>query len=125
MEYENFDLEKLKQESEEAKKEKAYMGVLGTVAQGFADVPSAYELIKGKSSGPKPNLKAGFDSLASNVEDPWEKQKKTYEMYKGARDAKKGREEDALLAGKKDPKISESVLYLRSSASAVIPYFSS
>lgn len=88
MDFEEFDEEELKKRAEDANNKKAIYGAIGTVAQGFADIPSAYELIKGKSIGGKPNLKAGFDALASNVEDPWEKQKKTYEMYKAAKENK-------------------------------------
>jgi hypothetical protein len=82
----DLDLEKLKEESERASSNKALLSTVGSALQGFADVPSAYELIKGKSIGAKPNLKAGFDNAAGMIQDPWEKQKKTYEMYKAAKE---------------------------------------
>ena len=109
MEYNQFDEEELNRRSEEAKNKKMLLGALGAAADNYTNVPTAYELLKGKSIGQKSSLKSTFDSLASNVEDPWEKQKKTYELYKGAREAKKGREEDTLLAGKKDPNSKQSM----------------
>lgn len=95
----DLDLEKLKQESEEAQNKKGLLGVLGNVAQGFSDVPSAYQLLKGgKSTGP--NIKGVLDSVAGSIGDPVEKQMKTYAMYKAAKEQKdmerKTAEESAL-----------------------------
>jgi hypothetical protein len=86
MAYKDLDLEQLQQDSQDAKDKKALFGALGNMADNYANVPTAYELLKGKSIGPKSSLKGTFDSLASGVEDPWEKQKKTFEMYKSAKD---------------------------------------
>jgi hypothetical protein len=88
----DFDLEKLKQEQEDAQNKKALYSTIGTIAQGFADVPSSYELLKGKSMGPKSNAKGVMDTLAAGVQDPLEKQMKTFQAYKSAKEAQQFKE---------------------------------
>ena len=72
--------------SDEANRNKKILTTAGSILQGFQNVPSAYELLSGNRVQ-KQDIAGGMNQLASNIQDPWERQKKTYEMYKGAQDA--------------------------------------
>jgi hypothetical protein len=98
----DFDLEKLKQEADEASEKKALLGVLGGSLQDVVSAPTAYELLKGRRST-APDIKSGFDAAANAIKDPWEKQKKTYEMYKAAKENKDLERQQALAASEDDP----------------------
>lgn len=93
----DFDIDKIKQEQEDANDKKLLLKTIGNVSQGFADVPTAYELLKGKSLGPKQSLKSGFDAAADSIQDPVEKQMKTFQAYKAAK-------ENEELKNASDPK---------------------
>lgn len=95
MDFPQFDLEKLKKDGEDAQNKKALFGTLGAVASGFDNVPSSYNLLYGKGQQ-KGNSAQIFDNLQKQVEDPWEKQKKTYEAFKTAK-------EGETLQNKTDP----------------------
>jgi len=94
-----FDLEKLKKDQEAAEKKKGIFGAIGSIGQGFADIPSSHELLYGGKSR-RPDIAGSMKSLADNVGDPSERQAKLYQAFKGAKDmqaAKKQETEDALL----------------------------
>jgi hypothetical protein len=80
-----FQMDDLKRQSDDARKQKDLYGMIGNIGQSLADVPSAYELLH-KTKSSRANIKGMMDSAAAGVEDPWEKQKKTYELYKSAKD---------------------------------------
>lgn len=81
----DLDLADLQKQSQDASDKKAMYQILGGAFQNAASTPTAYELLKGGRST-APDLKSGFDAAANAVQDPWEKQKKTYEMFKAAAD---------------------------------------
>ena len=97
----NFDPEKMKQDSEDAQNEKAMLKIAGAVGQGF-QTPSAYELLTGKKID-RPDIKGSLDSIASDVQDPSERQGKLYQAYKQAKDAEKVQNESADDAKLRDP----------------------
>lgn len=102
MGFPEFDMEELKKQQEDAEFKKGTYGALGAVAKGFDDVPSAYNLLygKGQATGKSHEI---FDNLQKNVSDPWEKQKKTYEMYKTAKEGKALDQKETDEAALRDP----------------------
>jgi hypothetical protein len=79
----DFDPEKLKQESEDANNSKMWLNVANSAANNVLSAPSASEIMLGQKRAP---VNVGLDKVASGIEDPWEKQKKTYEAYKASKD---------------------------------------
>jgi hypothetical protein len=97
----NFDPEKMKQESEDAQNQKALLQIGGQIAQN-SQPQSAYELLTGKKVD-RPDVKGMFDSAASSIQDPAERQAKLYQAYKTAKDAQNLQKQDQIEAVKKDP----------------------
>lgn len=84
----DVDLEKLQAEQEAANSQKKWLGVAGSALQGIENVPTAYELLYNKKID-RPDIAGGLKQVAQNISDPWEKQKKTYEMYTAAKNQRK------------------------------------
>ena len=91
----------LKSQSDDANRNKKILTTAGSILQGFQNVPSAYELLSGKKME-RPDVAGSLNQIASNIQDPWEKQKKTYELYKGASDAQKSKLEDDKLSAQNE-----------------------
>lgn len=81
----DFDLDRLENEAKDAENKKAIFGAIGAVAKGFDNIPSSHSLLYGKGQGGG-NTAEIFDNLQKQVGDPWEKQKKTYEAFKAAKE---------------------------------------
>lgn len=84
-----LDLKELERKSAEAQDTKNMYGTLGSIASGFENVPSAYALLTGRGQGGGGTSSRIFKTLSDNIQDPWEKQKKTYENYLLAKNARK------------------------------------
>lgn len=118
--------DELKKQVEDAESKKQWLNVAGSVLQNFADIPSSYELLKGKSMG-RPDVKGSFKAVADTIGDPLEKQKKAYDYLNQkrslaraekddaytdttrARETRLNEETDALTAMRKDPKSARSI----------------
>lgn len=83
MELFDFDPEKLKQEAADTENSKMWLNVANSAANNLLSAPSAAEIQLGQKRGP---MNVGLDKVAAGMSDPWEKQKKTYEAYKAAKD---------------------------------------
>jgi len=79
----DFDPEKMKQESEDTNNSKMWLNVANSAANGLLSAPSASEIRLGVKRGP---VNVGLDKVADSLQDPWEKQKKTYEAFKSAKE---------------------------------------
>lgn len=79
----DFDPEKLQQESDDTNNSKSWLNVANSAANGLLSAPSAAEIMLGQKRAP---VNVGLDKVADGLKDPWEKQKKTYEAFKAAKD---------------------------------------
>lgn len=79
----DFDPEKLKSESESVNNKKMWLNVANNAANSLVNAPSAADIYTGTKRTP---INVGLDSVANSIQDPWEKQKKTYEAYKAAKE---------------------------------------
>lgn len=79
----DFDPEKLNQEANEVADRKAWLGVANNAANSILSAPSAADIMLGRKGN---SVNVGLDRVADSISDPWEKQKKTYEAYKAAKD---------------------------------------
>lgn len=85
MKYVQPDLEQLNQEEMEARDKKDWLNIANSAANNLLSAPSAAEIYLNQRRAP---INVGLDKIAENIQDPWEKQKKTYEAYKQAKEAK-------------------------------------
>lgn len=95
-----LDLEKLKEESDQASNQKAYLGVIGNVLDGLK-TPSSYEMLHGGKID-RPNYSKMMNDQAALIEDPAEKRSKLAKAYLENRGLIKAKEEDEKLAANKD-----------------------
>ena len=79
----DIDPEKLNQEAQEVNNKKDWLNIANSTANNILSAPSAAEIMLGQKRAP---VNVGLDKVADNVKDPWEKQKKTYEAYKAAKE---------------------------------------
>jgi hypothetical protein len=97
-----YDPEELENEARKTRLQKTALSSLGDAVNSLTSRRSAAEILLNQ---PVQKSTAG-DSLktfAQNMEDPWERQKKTYENYISAKNAGKLEREDAEYSEKKDP----------------------
>ncbi len=85
----------------DADKKKAYLGVFGSIAQGLANRPSAYELYTGKTSA-RPDFKGMSDAAAASISDPMTQQQKAYAFLKAKSEAGQAQDQDAFKERLKD-----------------------
>lgn len=79
----DFDPEKLNQESQDASNKKDWLNIANSTTNNILSAPSAAEMLLGQKRAP---VNVGLDKVAAGIQDPWEKQKKTYEAYKAAKE---------------------------------------
>lgn len=79
----DYDPEKLKQDAADTENSKMWLNVANSAANNLLSAPSAAEIQLGQKRGP---VNVGLDKVAVGMSDPWEKQKKTYEAYKAAKE---------------------------------------
>lgn len=110
----DLNIDELQKQADEANEKKGMLGAFGGALQNVASVPTAYEQLHlgGQSRGP--NIKGMFDSAAGMIKDPWEKQKKTYEMYQAAKQNTDIKREEEDLNSSRDPNsnLSKSSRYM-------------
>jgi hypothetical protein len=97
-----MELTDLQEQSADANKQKAYLGVLGTVAQGLQNVPSSYEMLYNKKSE-RPDMQGMMSGIASTIENPMDREAKAMAYMKSKRENRAGAEQESILAGRKDP----------------------
>jgi hypothetical protein len=105
-----FDQEKLNEEIDEANSKKKMLGLIGGVGQAFINNPTSHELLYGGKLN-RYDLSGQMDKAAKNIEDPTERQMKTFQMAKAAKEneeLRKKSEEDAIL---RDPNSQRSKAY--------------
>jgi hypothetical protein len=83
----DFDLKKLQQEQDENDNKKLWINATGNAVQGFLNVPTAYELLKGQKMS-RADVAGGMKSVADSLGDPTERQGKLYKAFKDAQEAK-------------------------------------
>lgn len=79
----DFDPDKLNQESDDANNSKMWLNIANSAANNILSAPSASEIMLGQKRAP---INVGIDKVADGIKDPWDKQKKTYEAYKAAKE---------------------------------------
>lgn len=83
MQYIQPDIDKLNQEAADASEKKDWLNIANSAANNILSAPSAAEIYLNQKRAP---INVGLDKVAANVQDPWEKQKKTFEAYKQAKE---------------------------------------
>lgn len=103
----DVNLDELQAQSDEAQKQKAYMGIAGKALNGFNQIESPAEMMLGKRSG-RPDAQGMMDAAASAIPDPVTKQEKAMKMAQMLREGKQAEAADAQTARKRDPNSNES-----------------
>lgn len=97
----NFD--ELERQAQEARDQKALLGIAGSALQGTASAPSFYEIYKGRSLGGRPDIKGAFDAAASGISDPQQKAEKSMALAKLAFENQKAKREQGDVERDSDP----------------------
>lgn len=114
-----LDFEKLKREQESADGKRDALNTAASIVSSFEDVPSSYQLLYGKGQNSKSGSE-GLRQMAQTVKDPWEKQKKTYELYTAAKNNKKMDMDIAKEERRSDPNSEANKAY-RANLKATFP----
>ncbi len=92
---------------EENTRNKGYLGVLGSVAQNFADIPSAHEMLYGGKAHHQ-DMKGMMKSVTDNMNGPMDAQSKAMAYMKAKRDDSAGAAQDEANARDKQVDSNES-----------------
>lgn len=79
----DFNEDALNKQEQDANNSKMWLNVANSAANNLLSAPSAAEIQLNQKRAP---VNVGLDKVAAGIQDPWEKQKKTYEAYKAAKE---------------------------------------